>query len=286
MPAYIYAVRSALIACFKIGYWTSTLESLRARYHCHYGSHLEWHVYECTEGVNPKYIENDVHKQLSIYWKSFDIACIDAYRSAVKSLCCSPVQMPLSRREATRKRKQQAALTRQINEKFSEDSNFSKQDVLHEVLMRDTDNIEVKRRAICVRALITTLGFEHPLDNETIISTLHPMKELSFVQHWDRNASMFLGKKPVPGKALDERGLHEICRAVLKTIGIGLTMDFKRPRQADGTQAKVRRYKLNKESCESMGELMVLKGVRATQWPAAEKWLEAHPLKRWAHLKL
>lgn len=89
----------------------------------------------------------------------------------------------------------------------------------------------------------------------------------------------------VLGKTLDEKGLQEICRAVLKAIGIKLVMDFKRPRAAGGKQVKERRFRLDPESCQEAGELLHLKSVVATEFTEVMDWLEKHPLQRWKHLK-
>jgi len=141
-------------------------------------------------------------------------------------------------------------------------------------------------KAVCVAELIAALGFKHPLDSDSIITTLEPLKQLAFIKNWEINAKVFLQKKPVAGKVMNERGLQETCRAVLRSIGIGLAIDLKRPRGPDGKQEKQRRYRLSSESCEEAGELMQLKGVVATEFSAANEWMQRHPLKRWAHLKL
>ena len=45
----LYAVTSPLLPFFKLGYWTGTLEKLRARFAVYYGPQLELHTWICTQ---------------------------------------------------------------------------------------------------------------------------------------------------------------------------------------------------------------------------------------------
>lgn len=138
-------------------------------------------------------------------------------------------------------------------------------------------------KAICVGETVEALGLKHPLDTDTIITDLQPLLSLSFIQHWNFNAKMFIAR-PVPGKVLDDRGLIEVCKSIFKSLGIRLEMSIKRPRGADGKQHKQRSITLNKEDCQEVGELLQLKGVMATEFEGVNEWLLKHPVQRWAHL--
>ena len=139
-------------------------------------------------------------------------------------------------------------------------------------------------RAICVAQLLRALGLKHPLDGGAVVTSLEPIKQLSFVQHWTRNAKLFVGK-PTANEKCGEKGLQDVVRPVLKAYGMGLVMDYRKPRGSDGKQIRQRRYRLNPADCQELGELLQLKGVAGGgDWPELGGWLAAHPVTRWAHL--
>ena len=45
----LYVVTSPLLPFFKLGYWTGSLEKLRARFTTYYGPNLELHTWPCTQ---------------------------------------------------------------------------------------------------------------------------------------------------------------------------------------------------------------------------------------------
>lgn len=61
---YTYCVTSPILDAIKIGFWRSTLESLRARYITVYGSDIELYAYETR---NPNKLETKCHKKFAPY---------------------------------------------------------------------------------------------------------------------------------------------------------------------------------------------------------------------------
>lgn len=280
MCSVIYAVKASFMPYFKIGYSTVSLHQLRSRYEMVYGNDLQWHLFLIEAHQDPRTFEELTHTALAQYWVShelFLVGCLPSLELFMTGRGVARVEMPRSRVPQFKRFMQYVIEPGQ--EFASHEDPFS---TLCQVLCQ---NDRYTYRAHCVTELIRALGFCHPLDTDTVITSLEPMKDLSFVQHWDRNSRAFLSKKPVLGKTLDEKGLQEICRAVLKAIGIKLVMDFKRPRAAGGKQVKERRFRLDPESCQEAGELLHLKSVVATEFTEVMDWLEKHPLQRWKHLK-